>query len=480
MANYETMPNDELLKHIPPAAKMYRETIKAYSKVGITTTGEIQDEVRRSLGFPERIMTLRKSSKKQPISEFKHRINTVLAQFRKRGLDVDPDPEPGKRTRKRLLTEKGLKLLENLPDNLDNAYLNEHYPELSNGDNGKKPGRGRKRPDPAVPVTPVGSSSGRRYPLNTILYGPPGTGKTYATVNRCVAICDVRDEEETQTEDVRRRYSELCKQERIEFVTFHQSYGYEEFVEGLRPEPKDEGGFKLVPTPGILKRIAERARKEPRLPHVLVIDEINRANVSKVFGELITLLEEDKREGRENAIAVRLPHSEDPFSLPANLYILGTMNTADRSIALLDTALRRRFRFEEMIPNPGKLGKVGEINLPRVLEAINERLEWFLDRDHRIGHAWFMDVETEADVNEIMKRKIVPLIAEYFYEDWEKVRSVLGGSDDFVKKERLNTPPGLNETNEEVRYSWTIIEDIKIEGYERLIGRNPPGKSEEG
>ena len=193
--------------------------------------------------------------------------------------------------------------------------------------------------------------------LNTILYGPPGTGKTYATFRRCVEICDGKENCPVENDEVRDRYKKLVEEGRIEFVTFHQSYGYEEFVEGLRPDtgPAEKGeetgsGFRLVSTPGVLKRIAKRARGasgstgEP-LPHVLVIDEIKRANVSKVMGELITLLEEDKREGAANEVAVTLPHSGDRFTLPANLYVLGTMNTADRSIALLDTALRRRFEF---------------------------------------------------------------------------------------------------------------------------------------
>ena len=215
---------------------------------------------------------------------------------------------------------------------------------------------------------PADDSGEETTPQNIILYGPPGTGKTYATFRRCVEICDGKENTEDMSK-VRRRYGELVAEKRVEFVTFHQSYGYEEFVEGLRPTNEDSAGvgFRLAATDGVLKRISEHAQRERDLPHVLVIDEINRANISKVMGELVTLLEEDKREGAPHEIAVTLPHSQERFTLPANLYILGTMNTADRSIALLDTALRRRFDFEELPPRPDRLSNdIEGIDLQRV------------------------------------------------------------------------------------------------------------------
>ena len=163
----------------------------------------------------------------------------------------------------------------------------------------------RFRVSRANPSKPANTSAPPRQPatsLNTILYGPPGTGKTYLTARRCVKICDKLTDAESDTADepeIRKRYKQLVDSGRVEFVTFHQSYGYEEFVEGLRPAPNEgQAGFRLEPTPGVLKRIADRARGDRENNYVLVIDEINRANVSKVLGELITLLEEDKREGR--------------------------------------------------------------------------------------------------------------------------------------------------------------------------------------
>ncbi len=375
------------------------------------------------------------------------------------------------------------------------SYFNKKYPTLGIDPKVSDPEKHRqilKRLDDALGTVPEGDleewvrrmtlphqlyqlwsqePSEETTPQNIILYGPPGTGKTYATFRRCVEICDGKENAENMSdEEVRRRYGELVAEKRVEFVTFHQSYGYEEFVEGLRPGEDSTGvGFRLVPTDGVLKRIAEHAKRERDLPHVLVIDEINRANISKVMGELVTLLEEDKREGAPHEIAVTLPHSGKSFTLPKNLYILGTMNTADRSIALIDTALRRRFHFEELPPNPPLLrDDVEGIDLPTVLHTINDRLEWLIDRDHLIGHAWLMGAQTKADVDRVMRRKIIPLIAEYFYDDWEKVHAILGNTDDFVKGEPLSPPPGIDDAGED-RYRWTVQEKFEEGAYDRLI-----------
>lgn len=493
-----------------------------------------------------------------------------------------------------------------------------------------------------VITTPIRSAT------NLILYGPPGTGKTYRTAWEAVRLC-LGDQVAAAFEGSEKRealideYRRLAGEGRIEFVTFHQSMSYEEFVEGLRPSTGDDtgegpeeveisSGFRLKPYDGVFKRVSERARldqgegsasarlnrsarvfkvalgrrqiEEDRIrfgldhdlihvgwggdidwsgerfddfneifsewraqkdheatghdgnivitfsfradmqvgdyivvsdgrdrfqafgrvtseyffdldaafhphrrhvewlwrdddgterdrfypnsfrrhsvyklnqslvdwdaleaivfgnetprasqsarDHVLIIDEINRANISKVLGELITLLEPDKRLGMQNEIRLMLPYSKKPFGVPANLHIIGTMNTADRSIALLDTALRRRFTFRELMPDPLVLSKnVGGINLQKLLTKINDRIEYLFDREHQIGHAYFTSCSTREDVEEVMRHKVIPLLAEYFYEDWSKVAAVLGdtgqGQSRFLEARRLAPPAGIEE-----------------------------------
>ena len=272
---------------------------------------------------------------------------------------------------------------------------------------------------------------------NLILYGPPGTGKTYETAWEAVSLCLG---EETARElkgpenrgALKEEYQELEKVDRVRFITFHQSMSYEEFVEGLRPETQEDasnsGGFRLEPKDGVFKEFSERAKTDSFHNYVLIIDEINRANISRVFGELITLLEPDKRIGRPNEIWLTLPYSKEEFGVPSNLHIIGTMNTADRSIALLDTALRRRFQFRELMPDSSLLKQdVDDIDLQKLLTRLNERIEYLFDREHQIGHAYFMGCQSEQDIREVMRDRVIPLLAEYFYEDWTKVALVLEG-----------------------------------------------------
>jgi 5-methylcytosine-specific restriction protein B len=415
-------------------------------------------------------------------------------------------------------------------------------------------------------------NSEQTQPLNQILYGPPGTGKTYNTINKALEIIDgfVPDDRA----DAKAKFEEYRKTGQIEFVTFHQSYGYEEFVEGIKAIPVgkegNEDGDDMIydVIGGIFKKLSIKAlenfiaknssapqnkkrfllnakslniqaemiendentysvlkgskirkaqvpsfykynyselrniflnkavldkeketdefyilkedyvfqsksaassvvlgkmsngmtdwkevineenlitnigKNEKIKNHILIIDEINRGNISKIFGELITLIEPSKRIGADEEIKVKLPYSNEEFGVPSNLYIIGTMNTADRSIALMDTALRRRFDFEEMMPQPDLLSdfEVKGINIKAMLEKINKRVEYLYDRDHTIGHAYFMSLKENPSLGElenIFRNKIIPLLQEYFYDDWEKILMVLG--DGFVQKSEIKS-----------------------------------------
>ena len=414
-------------------------------------------------------------------------------------------------------------------------------------------------------------------PLNQILYGPPGTGKTYNTVIKAMEIINNKKYDSVdyeQYKDLKKQFDNLKQQGQIEFVTFHQSYSYEEFVEGIKPYIPEWGNVeennRFIGQDGIFKRIAKDAlyssltlnnnnnndseffyriiekfkeeypigsilqtqennnfeivsytetsiriqpvtekrsklsisyqpleemyllnkknkistrkeleiamndrykglssyylpilkiiedfklddknikqgkefkeklikefyqnkmvlKKNNELRYVLVIDEINRGDVSKIFGELITLIEEDKRIGKEHQMTVTLPYSRETFGVPKNLYIIGTMNTADRSIALLDTALRRRFDFEEMMPKPELLrGKdIEGVDLEQLLTQINDRIKNEYDRDHQIGHSYLMSVKDKEDLERAYKNRILPLLNEYFYNDINTVAKIL-------------------------------------------------------
>ena len=280
--------------------------------------------------------------------------------------------------------------------------------------------------------------------LNQILYGPPGTGKTYNVVKYAVELIEGKKTDSSQPySEIKARYDEYVANGRIKFTTFHQSFSYEEFVEGIRPVIEDRYGKETSvahaettviyrANSGVFKSLCEKAAKNPSMKYVCIIDEINRGNISKIFGELITLIEESKR----GTIAI-LPYSQKEFHVPANLFILGTMNTADRSIAMLDTALRRRFDFIEMMPQPKLLGMCGEINLCEMLMAINERIEYYYDREHSIGHAYFMNkrgsVKNLDELRNIFNTKIIPLLQEYFFDDYEKIKLILNDDNSFIE-----------------------------------------------
>lgn len=424
------------------------------------------------------------------------------------------------------------------------------------------------------------------YDKNMILYGPPGTGKTYNSAIYAVAICNNKSVEEIKMLDyseIMNEYNALKNAGRIAFTTFHQSYGYEEFIEGIKPVVnEEESNLGYVIESGVFKKFCENAEipeqedvsfsgtiwnvrsrandsdidfdyeeylykygvvivediedykrqcnclakmakgdlvvlgrdhrisavgvvtddepqtvkirqfnwrrnvrwifygksfsftdiglpgkffsnfaiakskikisnlqriinlSESTKPHVFIIDEINRGNISKIFGELITLIENTKRKGLDEAASAILPYSGESFSVPANVYILGTMNTADRSIALMDTALRRRFQFAEMMPDADVLrdigaDKVDDLDVAAMLEKINERITFLYDREHTIGHAFFTKLAkapTLETLQSIFEKSVIPLLQEYFYEDYQKIQLVLGDNgktDDMLK-----------------------------------------------
>ena len=318
---------------------------------------------------------------------------------------------------------------------------------------------------------------------NIILYGPPGTGKTHALTSLALSIvapdpahsCHLRyiqriingEAPAAVTNEEYENWHTALKDHihsgRVEFTTFHQNYAYEDFVEGLKAELIGTTVHYKI-EPGILKRIAYRALyswltgeetdfelsgeqmtkvtdylsgkeagDEPKsIPnYVLIIDEINRGNVARIFGELITLVEESKRACRKitpgsQPVFATLPYTKERFILPPNLHIIGTMNTADRSLIGLDAALRRRFDFVELPPRPELLGDdVDGINLQVFLRTLNQKIEQMDTRDHCIGHAYFMVANSFNDIREVMRRKVIPQLQEYFHDRPAELKKLL-------------------------------------------------------
>ncbi|MCF7994981.1 MAG: AAA family ATPase [Chromatiaceae bacterium] len=301
-----------------------------------------------------------------------------------------------------------------------------------------------------------------------ILYGPPGTGKTWQALRVAQELAALhgfgKGWDSLSDEEQKRVFGADAHPALVRLCTFHPAYGYEDFIEGYRPTTgrTDQLGFEL--RPGLFKRCCEEATANPRLRFYLIIDEINRGDIPRIFGELLTLLEKDKR-GR----AVELPLSGQPFSVPPNLSVIGTMNTADRSIALLDTALRRRFGFRELMPEVDLLkGAVlaGSIPLDGWLAALNQRILEHVGRDARnlqIGHAYFLQstkdgakpVTDLARFRRILAEDILPLLEEYCYEDYETLAKLIGK--DFVDLETRRLNRGLFQATNKDAFVQAIL-----------------------
>ncbi len=310
--------------------------------------------------------------------------------------------------------------------------------------NAGSPPAENKEPEPNEKTLAEYQMKKHEASLNQILYGPPGTGKTYNVVKYAVELIEGKKTAPDEPYSaVRERYDKYAASGQIKFTTFHQSLSYEEFVEGIRPVVVDRYGNDTNtahadttviyrPYNGIFKALCEKASKSPNMKFVAIIDEINRGNISRIFGELITLIEGSKR-----GTSVILPYSQTDFTVPKNLYILGTMNTADRSIAMLDTALRRRFDFIEMMPQPSLLGDCDGVDLCQLLTALNERIEYYYDREHAIGHAYFMNsggcIRSLNELREVFSTKIIPLLQEYFFDDYERIKLVLNDDNSFIE-----------------------------------------------
>lgn len=305
------------------------------------------------------------------------------------------------------------------------------------------------------------------FPKNQLFYGPPGTGKTFTA-------------------------KQLAKPFAFSLITFHPSFDYHDFIEGLRPEMHN-GQLNYTVKEGIFMQFCRKAlllagydsfvaclqdlpenRKqkfEKAPPFVVIIDEINRANVARVFGELLTLLEPNKRLGAAEETVVMLPFSHREVGVPGNLYLIGTMNSADRTTALLDNALRRRFYFKEFRTDYSLLPAIAEIDLARFLQTLNERIAYFLGPDFEIGHAYFLEITNYQELCHVMAYQVLPLLFEYFFDDKEKVRQLFGENYAayFILKKEIDFMPQPIQSWDEPRSknNYSIHPDL-------LIGVMPP------
>ena len=251
---------------------------------------------------------------------------------------------------------------------------------------------------------------------NIILYGAPGVGKTHNT-NKLIQLIEDGESQSEIFKAIGKNEHNDCVdisniKDRVKFVTFHQSFGYEDFIEGFRPNKNGQIEIQK----GIFHKICEDAGKNPTQKYYLVIDEINRGNISKIFGELITLIEEDKRE----KIEVTLPYSKESFKVPSNLFIIGTMNSTDKSIALIDIALRRRFTFLKLEPNETLVPQIAK----NIFNELNKKIADFIGEDYQIGHSYFMNISNDDDLEFVLEYKITPLLEEYFYGNKEELQNI--------------------------------------------------------
>src|SRR6266700_740361 len=351
--------------------------------------------------------------------------------------DQQPDIEGKLTTVSRMKREKKLLEAEKRIYGASPIKPPDHPPEL------KTPGS--FTPLPRLTGIPARIQAILERKGQVILYGPPGTGKTYwaeYTARELAARSRFGipfDQLSTEQQKLLLGDGDHV-QGNVRMCSFHPAYGYEDFLEGFRPEPVN-GQMQFVPRDGIFKQLCKDALTSPAENFYLIIDEINRGDIPRIFGELLTVLEKDKR-GK----SILLPLTNTPFKVPENVYIIGTMNTADRSIALLDTALRRRFGFIELMPDsdPLKHAAVGGIPLGLWLEALNERIREHVGRDARnlqIGHAYFLEKEQPiGDVStfaKVIQDDILPLLEEYCYENYPTLEKILGAGLVDVQKQQF-------------------------------------------